>query len=191
MKQSIGRDKGNLWMMSCGTPFPDWNQWGETSSFFPEYDPKFLAPLTESTVPALLSFLSTLFSFVDIQNFTFLKWVRRLLTDQASVLQPTGSQRSRMEARCELQCLHSSTSASFRLPWRLPPHEVNRSTCVPLRPNTVTPQNSTEDPVMGVKIIPAFLRHTCSETSEQSNQETNFLNGLCLTDHFQTRTAHF
>lgn len=73
------------WCHVVRSPFQDWNQWGETSSFFPEYYPRFLAPLTESTVPALLSFLSALFSFLDIRNLKFPKRVRRLPTDQASV----------------------------------------------------------------------------------------------------------
>lgn len=39
------------WCHVTQLPLQDWHQWGESLSFFPEYDPKVLAPLCESTAP--------------------------------------------------------------------------------------------------------------------------------------------
>lgn len=99
-----------------------------------------------------------------------------------------------MEARQELLCVRGSTSSRFSVPRRLPPCEVKRCMCsisIPFRLTTVIPENSVEDPIRGVKIIPGFPWCTCLERSEQSSQERHFLNGLCLTDHVQIRKTHF
>lgn len=39
------------WCHVTELPFQDWHQWGESFSFFPECDPKVLAPRCESSAP--------------------------------------------------------------------------------------------------------------------------------------------
>lgn len=180
------------WCHVTQLPFQGWHQWGESFSFFPEYDPKVLAPLCESTAPPQilnpehLVFLTSkpashvLCSNSQICQIQFFVWqkkhsmVPRIHTGKGSLHNNGGQTRTAVFAQLQPGCFNWLNVPRGKNLWKKESGPSNPVCAPPKQPRPfvwLAPLHRVQR--WALNYLWFSLAHSQGKKREHGNQETN------------------